>query len=203
MRRSRAPSMQRGGLARRVAPPGATATGGATPAPVAAVVATRPAGAAPRPLPTPGLRLAAAASSIPRRSLGVPRGGGVAAVRSREVAAVTGGASPTVTPVRGSASAVGATADDPEAVDYFKVMYAKRSKKKHKSFLDGTTCSAPFCSRCSFVELPSFPFSRPRCRRWLAGCGWPSRWGAHSVCWLLTGPFYFLECHAAATAGTI
>lgn len=53
------------------------------------------------------------------------------------MAAVTGGASPTVTPVRGSASAVGATADDPEAVDYFKVMYAKRSKKKHKSFLDG------------------------------------------------------------------
>lgn len=74
------------------------------------------------------------------------------------MAAVTGGASPTVTPVRGSASAVGATADDPEAVDYFKVMYAKRSKKKHKSFLDGTTCSAPFCSRC--VRSLSFPVFR-------------------------------------------
>lgn len=56
---------------------------------------------------------------------------------------MTGEARPTVAPVRGAAATVGATADDPEAVDYFKVMYAKRSKKKHKSYLDGTACFLP------------------------------------------------------------
>lgn len=71
--------------------------------------------------------------------MGVPRGANVAAARSREgaTAAVRGEARPTVTPACGGVAAVGVAADDPEAVDYFKVMYAKRSKKKHKSYLDG------------------------------------------------------------------
>lgn len=74
--------------------------------------------------------------------MGVPRGANVAAARSREgaTAAVRGEARPTVTPACGGVAAVGVAADDPEAVDYFKVMYAKRSKKKHKSYLDGTVC---------------------------------------------------------------
>lgn len=73
----------------------------------------------------------------------MPRGAGVAAPRSREEPTVTGGALPVVAPARGGAAAVGVTADDPEAVVYFKVMYAKRSKKKHKSYLDGTAHFRP------------------------------------------------------------
>lgn len=73
----------------------------------------------------------------------MPRGCSAAATRSSEGAAVTGGARPTMAPVLGGAAAVGVTADDPEAVDYFKVMYAKRSKKKHKSYLDGTAFFRP------------------------------------------------------------
>lgn len=77
--------------------------------------------------------------------MGVPRGANVAAGRSREAAtvAVRGEARPAVAPACVGVAAVGVAADDPEAVDYFKVMYAKRSKKKHKSYLDGTACFHP------------------------------------------------------------
>lgn len=77
--------------------------------------------------------------------MGVPRGASVSAARGKEgaTAAVRGEARPTVAPARGGVAAAGVAADDPEAVDYFKVMYAKRSKKKHKSYLDGTACFHP------------------------------------------------------------
>ncbi|GAB0495847.1 hypothetical protein MMPV_007154 [Pyropia vietnamensis] len=141
MRRSRAPSMQRGGLVRRVAPPGSTAAGIATPAPVAAVVTTGPPGATPRPLPArtaaAGLQPASVAISIARRSLSGPRGGSLAAANGTEEPTVKGEARPIVAPVRKSATAEGLTGGDPEDAVYFKVMYTKRSKKKHKSYLDG------------------------------------------------------------------
>lgn len=94
----------------------------------------------------------------------MPRGGGVVAARSGEgtTAAVRGEARPTVAPARGGVVVVGGAADDPEAVDYFKVMYAKRSKKKHKSYLDGTACFHPvhrlaLFSRCAaqFCVVPT------------------------------------------------
>jgi len=149
MRRSQAPSMRQGGLVRRVAPltrPAGAPVGGAVARPPAVATAARPAGVTAHPAGATSLGLPS------RRPLGLSRGGfsaslgGRAGARAGPARGTSG--RPSVAAAAGDNFSLGGGDGSDEAVVYFKVLYTKRSKKKHKSYLDGTFASPLINSLC-------------------------------------------------------
>jgi len=154
MRRSQAPSMRRGGLVRRVAPltrPAGAPGAGAVARPPAVATAARPAGVTAHPSVAPSLGLPS------RRPLGLSRGGFATSLGGR-AGAPAGPARgtlgrPSVAAATGDDSSLGGGDGSDETVAYFKVLYTKRSKKKHKSYLDGM-----FSIALNQLTLPVFRF---------------------------------------------